>query len=71
MASWHLVEAGAVHSGGAAFGPVFARLPGGRPLRGSASGFRRASDRLYRWVATTARRSGARSRPPPAGGRIA
>ena len=51
MASWHLVEPGAVHSGGAAFGPVFARLPGGRPLARASERFPGASDRLYRWVA--------------------
>ena len=51
MASWHLVEAGAVHSGGAAFGPVFARLPGGAPFARASERFPNASDRLYRWVA--------------------
>jgi predicted DCC family thiol-disulfide oxidoreductase YuxK len=51
MASWHLVEPGCVRSGGAAFGPVFARLPGGRPLALASERFPHASDRLYRWVA--------------------
>jgi predicted DCC family thiol-disulfide oxidoreductase YuxK len=51
LASWHLVEAGGVHSGGAAFPPVFARLPGGRPFAQVTERFPRASDRLYRWVA--------------------
>jgi predicted DCC family thiol-disulfide oxidoreductase YuxK len=51
MASWHLVEGGTVHSGGAAFPPVFARLPGGRPLARASERFPGASDRLYRWAA--------------------
>ncbi len=51
MASWHLVEGGAVHSAGAAFPPVFARLPGGRPLARLTERFPRASERAYRWVA--------------------
>jgi predicted DCC family thiol-disulfide oxidoreductase YuxK len=51
MASWHLVEGGAVSSGGAAFPPVFALLPGGRPLARATERFPGASDRLYRWVA--------------------
>jgi predicted DCC family thiol-disulfide oxidoreductase YuxK len=51
MASWHLVESGRVHSGGAAFPPVFARLPGGRPLARASARFPRASERVYRWVA--------------------
>jgi predicted DCC family thiol-disulfide oxidoreductase YuxK len=51
MTSWHLVEPGAVHSGGAAFGPVFARLPGGKPLARVSERFPDASDRVYRWVA--------------------
>jgi predicted DCC family thiol-disulfide oxidoreductase YuxK len=51
MASWHLVEGGAVHSGGAAFPPVFARLPGGGPLARLTARFPRASERAYRWVA--------------------
>ena len=51
MASWHLVEAGRVHSGGAAFPPVFARLPGARPLALASDHFPGATDRVYRWVA--------------------
>jgi predicted DCC family thiol-disulfide oxidoreductase YuxK len=51
MASWHLVEPGAVHSAGAAFPPVFARLPGGRPLARLTGRFPSASERAYRWVA--------------------
>ena len=51
MASWHLVETGRLHSGGAAFPSVFARLPGGRPLAWASERFPRASDRFYRWVA--------------------
>jgi predicted DCC family thiol-disulfide oxidoreductase YuxK len=51
MASWHLVEAGTIHSGGAAFPPVLARLRGGRPLALASERFPGASERLYRWVA--------------------
>ncbi len=51
MASWHLVEPGSVHSGGAAFAPVLARLPGGRPLARLSARFPRASERAYRLVA--------------------
>ena len=51
MASWHLVEDGAIHSGGGAFPPVLARLPGGRPLARASERFPGATDRLYRWVA--------------------
>jgi predicted DCC family thiol-disulfide oxidoreductase YuxK len=51
MASWHLVESAAVHSAGAAFPPVFALLPGGRPLARLIARFPRASERGYRWVA--------------------
>ena len=51
MASWHVVEPGAVHSAGAAFPPVFALLPGGRPLARLTERFPRASARAYGWVA--------------------
>jgi len=59
MASWHLVESGpgaarpsaAVHSAGAAFPPVFALLPGGRPLARLSARFPGASERAYRLVA--------------------
>ena len=51
MASWHLVDGERVHSGGAAFPPVFARLPGGAPLACVTKRFPGATDRLYRWVA--------------------
>jgi predicted DCC family thiol-disulfide oxidoreductase YuxK len=51
MASWHLVEPGAVHSAGAAFAPVFALLPGGRPLARLVARFPRAAERGYRRVA--------------------
>jgi predicted DCC family thiol-disulfide oxidoreductase YuxK len=51
MASWHLIESGAVRSAGAAFPPLFAMLPGGRPLAGLSMRFPRASERVYRWVA--------------------
>ena len=51
MASWHLVDSGRIHSGGAAFPPVFARLPGGGPLARLTQRFPDASERVYRWVA--------------------
>jgi predicted DCC family thiol-disulfide oxidoreductase YuxK len=51
MASWHLVESGRIHSGGAAFPPVFGRLPGGGPLARLTQRFPDASERAYRWVA--------------------
>jgi predicted DCC family thiol-disulfide oxidoreductase YuxK len=51
MASWHLVDGAAVHSGGAAFPPVFARLPGGAPFARMTERFPTASERAYRWVA--------------------
>jgi predicted DCC family thiol-disulfide oxidoreductase YuxK len=51
MASWHLAEPGAVHSAGAAFAPLFALLPCGRPLARLFARFPRASERGYRWVA--------------------
>jgi predicted DCC family thiol-disulfide oxidoreductase YuxK len=51
MASWHLVEPGAVHSAGAAFPPVFAALPAGRPLARLTERFPSATERVYRWVA--------------------
>jgi predicted DCC family thiol-disulfide oxidoreductase YuxK len=51
LASWHLVDGRDVHSAGAAFPPVFARLPGGGPFARAAERFPSASDRLYRWVA--------------------
>jgi predicted DCC family thiol-disulfide oxidoreductase YuxK len=51
MASWHLVEAGTVYSAGAAFPPVFARLPGGRLFARAGERFPSASERLYRWAA--------------------
>ena len=51
MASWHLVEAGSVHSGGSAFAPVLERLPGGRPLARLSARFPGASERAYRLVA--------------------
>ena len=66
MASWHLVEPGAVHSAGAAFPRVFALLPGGRPLARLSSRFPGASERLYRWVADNRSAFG---RPLPAAAR--
>jgi predicted DCC family thiol-disulfide oxidoreductase YuxK len=51
MASWHVVEDGAIHSGGGAFPRVLTRLPAGRPLARASERFPAASDRLYRWVA--------------------
>lgn len=52
LASWHLVtDDGAVHSGGAAAGPLLRLLPGGRPAAWLADTFPRTTDRAYRWVA--------------------
>jgi predicted DCC family thiol-disulfide oxidoreductase YuxK len=51
MKSWHLVEPGGVYSAGAAFPPVFSRLPGGRPFALVTERFPSASERAYRWVA--------------------
>ena len=51
MASWHLMESGAVHSAGAAFAPVLALLPRGRPLAWLTARFPRVFERGYRWVA--------------------
>ena len=51
-ASWHAVtQDGAVHSGGAAFAPVFDRLPGGGPLAALGRRFPGGLERGYRWVA--------------------
>jgi predicted DCC family thiol-disulfide oxidoreductase YuxK len=53
LASWHACEGGwPVSSGGAALAPVLARLPGGAPLAGVAERFPRASESLYRFIAT-------------------
>jgi predicted DCC family thiol-disulfide oxidoreductase YuxK len=52
MASWHLVDReGELHSGGAAFAPLFRLLPGGSALAVAASKAPGAVDRGYRWVA--------------------
>jgi predicted DCC family thiol-disulfide oxidoreductase YuxK len=51
MASWHLVDGEAVHSGGGAFPAVFARLPAGAPFARMTERFPTASERVYRWVA--------------------
>jgi predicted DCC family thiol-disulfide oxidoreductase YuxK len=52
MASWHLVTPdGRVRSAGAAAGPLFRLLPGGRPLGALASAFPRTTERAYRWIA--------------------
>jgi predicted DCC family thiol-disulfide oxidoreductase YuxK len=52
MASWHLVgREGELHSGGAAFAPLFRLLPGASPLAAAASKAPGAVDRAYRWVA--------------------
>ena len=49
--SWHLVdEAGAVHSAGAGFEPLFKLLPGGRPFAALAGKFPGATERGYRFV---------------------
>ena len=49
--SWHLVADGEVRSAGAAAPPLFAALPGGRPLAAILRSFPRATERAYRWVA--------------------
>jgi predicted DCC family thiol-disulfide oxidoreductase YuxK len=49
--SWHLVVDGRVRSAGAAAPPLFAVLPGGRPLAALTRAFPRATERAYRWVA--------------------
>jgi predicted DCC family thiol-disulfide oxidoreductase YuxK len=49
--SWHLVVGGDVRSAGAAAPPLFAALPGGRPLAALLRAFPRATDSAYRWVA--------------------
>jgi predicted DCC family thiol-disulfide oxidoreductase YuxK len=52
MSSWHLVDReGDLHSGGAAFAPLFGLLPAGAPLARAAARAPRAVDRGYRWVA--------------------
>jgi predicted DCC family thiol-disulfide oxidoreductase YuxK len=59
MASWHLVDAeGRVRSAGAAAGPLFRLLPGGRPLAMIAETFPRSTDRLYRLIARNRERFG-------------
>jgi predicted DCC family thiol-disulfide oxidoreductase YuxK len=49
--SWHLVRDGEVRSAGAAAAPLFAVLPGGRPLAALLRAFPRATEWTYRWVA--------------------
>jgi len=49
--SWHLVAGGEVLSAGAAAPPLFAALPGGRPVAALLRAFPRATERAYRWVA--------------------
>jgi predicted DCC family thiol-disulfide oxidoreductase YuxK len=52
MASWHLVGPdGDVRSAGAALGPLFRLLPGGRPLAALCDRFPGAAERGYRWMA--------------------
>jgi predicted DCC family thiol-disulfide oxidoreductase YuxK len=52
MASWHLLDPqGRLHSGGAAFAPLFRLLPGGSPLAALVARTPRATERAYRWVA--------------------
>jgi predicted DCC family thiol-disulfide oxidoreductase YuxK len=50
-ASWHLVRAGHVRSGGAAVAPLARLLPGARPIAALAMRFPVLTERLYRWVA--------------------
>ncbi len=49
--SWHLVVNGEVSSAGAAAQPLFAVLPGGRPLAALLGAFPHATERAYRWIA--------------------
>ncbi len=49
--SWHLVVDGKVRSAGAAAPPLFAVLPGGRPLAALLRACPRATEWSYRWVA--------------------
>jgi len=59
MASWHLVDAeGHVRSAGAALGPLFGLLPGGRPLAIIAGTFPWPTDLLYRLIARNRERFG-------------
>ena len=58
-ASWHFVDAkGVVRSGGDAAAPLFALLPGGKPLATMANLFPGATGRLYRLVARNRERLG-------------
>jgi predicted DCC family thiol-disulfide oxidoreductase YuxK len=49
--SWHLAWDGQLRSAGAAAPPLFAVLPGGRPLAALLRAFPRLTERAYRWVA--------------------
>lgn len=49
--SWHLVTDGEIRSAGAAAPPLFAVLPGGRPIAAVLGRFPAATERAYRWVA--------------------
>ena len=52
MASWHLAEPPAeVRSAGAAFSPLFQKLPAGGPLARLVERFPDRAERGYRWVA--------------------
>ena len=51
LESWHLVGRGGLRSGGAAAPPLFAALPGGRPLAALLRAFPGLTDHAYRWVA--------------------
>lgn len=52
LASWHFVdETGRVWSAGAAFPPLLAELPGGRPLAHLTGRFPGVTERAYFWVA--------------------
>jgi predicted DCC family thiol-disulfide oxidoreductase YuxK len=51
-ASWHLVSPeGRIHSGGEAFAPLLAQLPGGAVLSRVAARLPKLADRAYRAVA--------------------
>jgi predicted DCC family thiol-disulfide oxidoreductase YuxK len=51
LASWHLIADGELRSAGEAAPPLFAALPGGRPLAALLRAFPRHTERAYGWVA--------------------
>lgn len=51
LASWHLYQDGRIWSAGAAFPPLLALLPGGRPLAALTRRAPRTTERAYRFIA--------------------